>query len=82
MISIENFTINFINSSLEPNDLLDTKNSLLVRDELVNLLRIIGEDSRFFGQSVIIPNDCEQYGFAEGDHELPKLLYFLADMLE
>ena len=45
-------------------------------------LRIISEDSRFANQTVVIPDDCEKYGFAEGEFDLPQLLEFLADMLE
>jgi hypothetical protein len=63
-------------------DLLDTKDPIIVRDELANMLRIISEDLRFLGQTVVIPDSCEYYGFSEGKHDLPTLLYFLADMLE
>lgn len=82
MITIENLTININNDLSQCDDLLNTKNPLIVRDELVSTLRIIAEDSRFVGQTVVIPDSCEQYGFAEGEFNLPKLLYFLADMLE
>lgn len=82
MINIENMTINIDNSSLASNKLLDTEDSVVVRDELVNMLRIISEDKRFIGQTVVIPDNCGQYGFAEGEFNLPDLLYFLADMLE
>lgn len=82
MISIENLTIN-INSVLNTVDEpIDTQSPVIVRDELVELLRIISKDQRFVGQTVVIPDDCEQYGFAEGEFNLPKLLHFLADMLE
>ncbi|QOD12891.1 hypothetical protein IEE84_00785 [Psychrobacter sp. 28M-43] len=46
------------------------------------MLRIISEDKRFIGQTVVIPNDCGQYGFVQGEFNLPEILYFLADMLE
>ena len=82
MITIENFSININTDSLGSNEHKDTLNPLLVRDELVNLLRIISEDKRFIGQTVVIPDNCEEYGFAEGEFNLPKLLHFLADMLE
>ncbi|MGA4439181.1 hypothetical protein [Psychrobacter pocilloporae] len=82
MISIENMTINIEFNSTAPNKLLDTEDSVVVRDELVNMLRIISEDKRFIGQTVVIPDDCGQYGFAKGEFNLPELLYFLADMLE
>jgi hypothetical protein len=51
-------------------------------DALVNTLRIIALDKHLKEKSVIIPDDCEQYGFTKGDHNLGKLLYFIADMLE
>jgi hypothetical protein len=82
MINIKNLTINISPTSSASNESLDTEDSLIVRDELVSMLRIISEDKRFFGQTIVIPNDCAQYGFAEGEFKLPDLLYFLADMLE
>lgn len=82
MISIENITININTNSSAPDDFLDKANHVIVRDELVNLLRIISEDQRFVGQTVVIPDKCWQYGFSEGEFKLPDLLYFLADMLE
>jgi|TARA_R100000935_G_C2813038_1_gene155948 hypothetical protein len=85
MIKIENLTININKVSVEQeddNELLDSEIPAVVRDELVSTLRIISEDSRFSGQTVVIPDGCEQYGFAEGEFDLPQLLAFLADMLE
>ena len=83
MIKIENLTINIHKVSVEQDDeLLDSQVSSVVRDELVSTLRIISEDSRFAGQTVVIPDECEKYGFAEGEFDLPQLLEFLADMLE
>ncbi|MCH1782952.1 hypothetical protein [Psychrobacter glaciei] len=82
MVNIENLTINIGTKSSVFNEFLDSQDSLIVRDELVNMLRIISEDERFSKQTVVIPDDCEQYGFAEGEFNLPELLYFLADMLD
>lgn len=83
MIKIENITININKVSVEQEDeLLDSEIPAVVRDELVSTLRIISEDSRFAGQTVVIPDECEQYGFAQGEFDLPQLLEFLADMLE
>ena len=83
MIKIENLTINIHKMSVEQEDeLLDSEIPAVVRDELVSTLRIISEDSRFAGQTVVIPEGCEQYGFAQGEFDLPQLLEFLADMLE
>ena len=82
MIKIENLTININKLSVEDDELLDSQIPSVVRDELVSTLRISSEDSRFAGQTVIIPDDCEKYGFKEGEFDLPELLEFLADMLE
>ncbi|SUD98819.1 hypothetical protein [Psychrobacter phenylpyruvicus] len=83
MIKIENLTININKMSLESEEeLLDSKIPAVVRDELVSTLRIISEDTRFEGQTVVIPDGCEKLGFAEGEFDLPQLLEFLADMLE
>lgn len=82
MIKIENLTININKLSVEEDELLDSQIPSVVRDELVSTLRIISEDTRFSGQTVIIPDDCEKYGFTEGEFDLPELLEFLADMLE
>lgn len=82
MINIENITINIGTISTSPNDLLNDGSSLIARDELVNMLRIISKDKKFVGQTVVIPDDCGQYGFVQGEFNLPELLYFLADMLE
>lgn len=82
MMNIKNITINIGTTSPSSTNLLDSKDPRLVRDELVNMLRIISEDERFSEQTVVIPDNCGQYGFSEGEFNLPELLYFLADMLE
>ena len=82
MINIENLTINIGTKSSISNEFLDSQDSVIVRDELVSMLRTISKDERFSKQTVVIPDDCGQYGFAEGEFNLPELLYFLADMLE
>lgn len=82
MLSIENFIINVNTNPSASDDSLNNQSSIDVRDELVNTLRIISEDKRFIGQTVVIPDDCGQYGFVQGEFNLPELLYFLADMLE
>ena len=82
MINIENLTINISTKSSASNEFLDSQDSLIVRDELISMLRIISKDERFSKQTVVIPDGCEQDGFAEGEFNLPELLYFLADMLE
>ena len=82
MIKIENLTININKISVDDDEVLDSQIPSVVRDELVSTLRIISEDSTFANQTVVIPDDCEKYGFAEGEFDLPQLLEFLADMLE
>lgn len=85
MIKIEKLTVNIHKVSVEQevnDELLDSQIPAVVRDELVSTLRIISEDSRFSGQTVVIPDECEKYGFSEGEFDLPQLLEFLADMLE
>lgn len=85
MIKIENLTVNIHKMTVEKdddNELLESQIPAVVRDELISTLRIISEDSRFAGQTVVIPEGCEQYGFAQGEFDLPQLLEFLADMLE
>lgn len=82
MINIKNLTINISPNSSASSEILETENPVIVRDELVNMLRIISKDERFSKQTIVIPNDCGHYGFAEGEFKLPELLYFLADMLE
>ncbi len=82
MIKINNFTINIdlvLHDSDEP---FKSQSQTMVRDELVSTLRIISEDPRILGQAVLIPDNCEKYGFSEGTFDLPTLLHFLADMLE
>jgi hypothetical protein len=49
---------------------------------LVDTLRIIALDKHLKDKSVLIPDECEKYGFTKGNHNLGNLLYFLADMLE
>ena len=80
MIHIENITINIQSSDI--GELLNPQSPVIVRNELVNTLRIISEYPRFLGQTVIIPDDYEHHGFTDGKYDLPTLLYFLADMLE
>ena len=85
MIKIENLTINIHGMSAKEesdDELLNSQIPAVVRDELVSTLRIISEDSRFSGQTVVVPDECEQYGFVQGEFDLPQLLEFLADMLE
>ena len=64
----------------------DVLNSKIKKREkmqaLVDTLRIIAVDKHLKDKTVLIPDDCEKYGYVEGEHNLGELLYFLADMLE
>jgi hypothetical protein len=49
---------------------------------LVQDLRLTASDPALQSKELLIPNNCEQYGFVSGYHSLTELLQFLADMLE
>jgi len=49
---------------------------------LVNALRLVSSDEDIKKQRLLIPDNCEKYGFVEGYHNLSTFLHFLADMLE
>jgi hypothetical protein len=62
-------------------------NNLLTRRShkikiLVDALRLVSQDKDISKETLIIPDECEIYGFSEGKHNLGILLHFLADMLE
>lgn len=65
------------------------KNSLLFLPQfnsnialIVKNLRTLAKEENIRNNDVLIPDDCEQYGFVEGNHNLENLILFLADMLE
>ncbi|MBX2965339.1 MAG: hypothetical protein KF845_04275 [Cyclobacteriaceae bacterium] len=49
---------------------------------LVKALRAASEDNEIKGRELIVPDECEKYGFSEGKFDLSVMLHFLADMLE
>lgn len=49
---------------------------------LVDALRMVSEDFDISKENLIIPDECEKYGFVEGKQNLGNLLHFLADMIE
>jgi hypothetical protein len=49
---------------------------------IIENLRTLAKEDNIKNNSVLIPDRCEKYGFAEGSHNLEDLLLFLADMLE
>jgi hypothetical protein len=52
------------------------------RESIVNILRIWSKQSEIKNESVIIPDECEKFGFVQGDFNIGVMLHFLADMLE
>ena len=58
------------------------QNVLIDRESIVNTLRIWSKKSEIKNDSVVIPNDCEKFGFIQGDFNIGVMLHFLADMLE
>lgn len=81
IVKIKNLTVNLSNNNATENEDDKLKDSEKM-ETLVMTLRIISEDPFFLNKKVLIPDNCEKYGFSEGWHKLPKILYFLADMLE
>ncbi len=79
---------------MEVNDLrlppISLKNSLKISpdeksrkiDILVQALRMVAKDFDIQRSELLIPDDCEKYGFVEGKHNLGLMLHFLADMIE
>jgi hypothetical protein len=49
---------------------------------IVKALRRVSSDPKIASSDLIIPDNCEKFGFVEGKHNLGVLLHFLADMLE
>ncbi len=49
---------------------------------LVDALRLASSDDEIKSWELLIPDNCEEYGFSEGKYNLSVLLHFLADMLE
>jgi hypothetical protein len=49
---------------------------------LVDALRLVSSDQDIKIRELIIPDECEKYGFIEGKYNLSLFLQFIADMLE
>jgi hypothetical protein len=49
---------------------------------LVETLRFLSHEHKIASMKLLIPDDCEKYGFVKGEHNLGVFLHFLADMLE
>jgi len=84
-LSVINKTHNGVLPNYETD--IPNENSLLTRRShkikvLVDALRLVSQDKDISKETLIIPDECEIYGFSEGKHSLGTLLHFLADMLE
>jgi hypothetical protein len=84
-LSVINKTHNHSSPNFEP-DFSDENNLITRRSHkikiLVDALRLVSQDKDISKETLVIPDDCEIYGFSEGQHDLGILLHFLADMLE
>jgi hypothetical protein len=61
---------------------IKNQNVLTDRESIVKTLRFWSKQSDIKDDSVIIPDECEKFGFAQGDFNIGVMLHFLADMLE
>lgn len=61
---------------------VDFVNKGIAMRAIVNTLRTWAKDPIIKDETVIIPDECEKYGFVEGEHNVAEMLHFLADMLE
>lgn len=80
IVKIKNLNVNFSNNAIDKD--VDSLKDSEKMETLIMTLRIISEDPYFLNKKVIIPDNCEKYGFSEGKHKISTILYFLADMLE
>lgn len=68
-------------NNFQNDESLVTKRSHKIK-VLVDALRLVSQDSDISKELLLIPDECEHYGFVEGKHNLGNLLHFLADMIE
>ncbi len=80
-MKVKNLTVN-INMQTNEEDYEQTINPFEAREMLIDVLRCASQDKHIIGQKVIIPDDCEKYGFVEGNFDVSVMIHFLADMLE
>ena len=63
-------------------DLTKEENVKIERNFMVNWMRLWANHFDIREKDIIIPDDCEKYGFAEGQHNIGEMMRFFADMLE
>lgn len=50
--------------------------------EIIEFLKKASKEKCISEETIVIPDDCEKYGFVEGEFSLVKMLGFLGAMLE
>ncbi len=63
-------------------DLTKEENIKIERDFMANWMRLWANRFDIREKDIIIPDNCEKYGFAEGKHKIGEMMQFFADMLE
>ena len=58
------------------------ENIIVERNYLVNFMRMCADNFDIRKEKIYIPDDCEKYGFVEGNHNIGQMMRFFADMLE
>ena len=80
---VKNLTVNF---NFNNSTVMEAENEVAEDSEkmelLVMTLRNISLDKFFDDKIIVIPEGCETNGFVNGEYNLQKILYFIADMLE
>jgi hypothetical protein len=78
----KHFMSNLSNNTSNVPQIDAPKNGSKKVKSLVDVLRIVAQDTDLAKQEIYIPDKCEKYGFCEGYHPIGSMLYFLADMME
>jgi hypothetical protein len=58
------------------------ENLMAERNFMIDWMRLWAKHFKIKEKDIIIPDNCEKYGFAEGKHNIGKMIQFFADMLE
>lgn len=58
------------------------ENIIVERAFIVDFMRLWADNFDIREKEIYIPDDCEKYGFIEGNHNVGQMMRFFADMLE
>jgi hypothetical protein len=58
------------------------ENIQIERAYIMNFMRFCADNFDIRNEKLYIPEDCEKYGFVEGNHSIGQMMRFFADMLE